>query len=237
MTFTNRVAPPSVTLVPGAAHSALQGLGAPDALPASPSPGAAVPGPWTPPAAAEQVAMVRPIVKGLQWAVRNPRVMRGLINWIEKRAATQATRYLGSGADRVCLRACGQATRNAMSKAATPGGMAGAQTPQELASRLNRLFRDEFARVSQQIPEAVRSTYQAAFNDAIEGGVKALTHTLRTALVSGAAGVLGKIGWDEGSKLLREANRPETPEDIRLLREIQRELRDLRQDIPRSPAR
>jgi hypothetical protein len=181
--------------------------------------------------------MVRLIVKGLQGAIRNPRVMRGLINWIEKRAATQATKYLGGGADRVCLKACGEAAKNALSKAATPGVLASARTPQELASQLNRLFRDEFARVSQQVPEALRSTYQAAFNDTIEGGVKALTHTMRTALVSGAAGVHGKIGWDEGSKLLCDANRPETPEDIRLLLEIQRELRDLRQDIPRSPAR
>jgi len=55
--------------------------------------------------------------------------------------------------------------------------------------------------------------------------------------VSGAAGVLGKIGWDEAAKLLRQANQPETPEDIRLLREIKSELHRLRQETRHSPAR
>lgn len=100
-----------MTLVPDAAHPAVHGLGAPGGALAPLGPDPAVSGPWTPPASGEQVAMVRPIVQGLQWAIRNPRVMRGLISWIEKRAATQAARYLGSGAHRVCLRACGPGTR------------------------------------------------------------------------------------------------------------------------------
>lgn len=239
MTFAGRSATLLAPAAPDVAPAALHELGrqAPELAPAIPR--STLSGGWTPPAAGEQVAMIRPILQGLQWAVRNPQVMRATINWIEKRAATQATKRLSgiaSGARTECLHSCGQAMKSALGKAATPGGLPqGARSPQELVAQLNRLVSNEFAKL--KIPEALRSTYQAAANDAIEAGVKSLAHTLRTAAVSGAAGVLGKIGWDEAAKLLREANQPETPENIRLLQEIKSELRLLRQETRNSPAR
>lgn len=104
------------------------------------------------------------------------------------------------------------------------------------APAASRLVSEEFEKLSSRIPAPVLATDRAAAHDAINSGVKALTPTLRTAAVSDAAGVLGKIGWDEAAKLLREANRPETPEDIRLLLEIKRELGGLRRDIRPSTA-
>jgi hypothetical protein len=51
--------------------------------------------------------------------------------------------------------------KSALGKAATPGGLpSSARSPQELVAQLNRLVSDEFAKL--KIPEALRSTYQAA---------------------------------------------------------------------------
>ena len=71
------------------------------------------------------------------------------------------------------------------------------------APAASRLVSEEFEKFSNRIPAPVLATYRAAAHDAIDSGVKAVAHTLRTAAVSGAAGVLVKIGWDEAAMLLR----------------------------------
>lgn len=155
---------------------------------------------------------------------------------MERRVATQAARYTPPGAaSSKCSTACQQAVRTALREAAKPGALpVAARSPQHFAAQLKQRVANALDELPREVSASVRATYKAAAHDAIDSFVKGLTHTLRTAAVSGAAGVAGTLGWERLDKWLREVNSPETSEEMLLLQQVDRKIDSLRKDTRNS---
>jgi hypothetical protein len=131
------------------------------------------------------------------WAIRNPRVMSAVGNWIQQRAASQiATHFVGTSksATTACHQACKTAIEKTLSQA--PRALGTARNPRDFLDKLRVIADRELSVALRRFDETLVDTIKAAYKDALESAIKRALGTAKDYAIAGFTGATGIKIWE-----------------------------------------
>lgn len=169
--------------------------------PASPVPAAfTLPQQFAPEQQVAALPLAAVLLAGLRaafLAIRNPRVMSAVGNWIQQRAASQiATHFVGTSksATTACHQACRMAIEKTLSQA--PGALGKARTPRQFLDKLRSIAEKELSVALKDLDKSVADTIKAAYKDALESLINRALGTAKDYAIAGFTGATGIKIWE-----------------------------------------